>query len=486
MRILKNHPLLKIVNSYIIDSPQPSNISYLWNFGSLLGVCLVIQIITGVTLAMHYTPSVYEAFNSVEHIMRDVNNGWLVRYLHSNTASAFFFLVYLHIGRGLYYGSYKAPRTLTWAIGTIILVTMMATAFLGYVNGPIWFNIFFIFGLFFIYLFVYIIHEEIINNIRNETAPLAWPAVPASPKKIKIKKYLTHNKINLVGYKKAPLAWPAVPASPVRKYSTNYSVNSSIDVSEKLNEIIKELDLNPVYLYESLNLDKTRKQILKDTKGLSGIYMIINKITKDYYIGSASTNRFYARFSNHVIYFKGSKIVKLAIKKYSIENFSFLILELYPEIITKENNHELINLEDKYLKLLLPNYNILTEAGSSFGYKHTEIDRQKMKDIYSDVRRERIGSLNRGKSLSPEIIEKIREKALLRPPMSEEIKNKCITNTRPITLYNLNNTVFGEYYTILDAANAINCNVKTIRRALQTKKKLVKRKWIVKDLLNNF
>ncbi len=93
MRILKNHPLLKILNSYLIDSPQPSNLSYLWNFGSLLGLCLGIQIVTGVTLAMHYTPSVLEAFNSVEHIMRDVNNGWLVRYLHSNTASAFFFLV---------------------------------------------------------------------------------------------------------------------------------------------------------------------------------------------------------------------------------------------------------------------------------------------------------------------------------------------------------------------------------------------------------
>ena len=133
MRILKSHPILRMVNSYLIDSPQPSNLSYLWNFGSLLAFCLVIQIITGVTLAMHYNPSVLEAFNSVEHIMRDVNNGWLIRYLHSNTASAFFFLVYLHIGRGLYYGSYKSPRTLTWVIGTVILVTMMATAFLGYV-----------------------------------------------------------------------------------------------------------------------------------------------------------------------------------------------------------------------------------------------------------------------------------------------------------------------------------------------------------------
>ena len=133
MRIWKSHPLFSLVNGYLVDSPQPSNISYLWNFGSLLGFCLVIQIVTGVTLAMHYNPSVLEAFNSVEHIMRDVNNGWLIRYLHSNTASAFFFLVYLHVGRGLYYGSYKAPRTLVWAIGTIILVLMMATAFLGYV-----------------------------------------------------------------------------------------------------------------------------------------------------------------------------------------------------------------------------------------------------------------------------------------------------------------------------------------------------------------
>ena len=133
MRILKSHPLLKLVNSYLIDASQPSNISYAWNFGSLLLICLVIQIITGVTLAMHYSPSVAEAFNSIEHIMRDVNNGWLVRYLHSNTASAFFFLVYLHIGRGIYYGSYRAPRTLVWAIGTVILILMMATAFLGYV-----------------------------------------------------------------------------------------------------------------------------------------------------------------------------------------------------------------------------------------------------------------------------------------------------------------------------------------------------------------
>ncbi|YP_009252432.1 apocytochrome b (mitochondrion) [Hirsutella rhossiliensis] len=135
MRLLKSHPFLKLVNAYIIDHSQPTNISYLWNFGSLLGLCLGIQIITGVTLAMHYNPSIAEAFNSVEHIMRDVNNGWLIRYLHSNTASAFFFLVYLHIGRGFYYASYRAPRTLAWVIGAIILILMIGTGFLGFIWG---------------------------------------------------------------------------------------------------------------------------------------------------------------------------------------------------------------------------------------------------------------------------------------------------------------------------------------------------------------
>jgi ubiquinol-cytochrome c reductase cytochrome b subunit len=133
LRALKSYPFLKLGNSYVIDAPQPSNLNYAWNFGSLLAVCLIIQIVTGVTLAMHYNPSVLEAFNSVEHIMRDVNNGWFIRYLHANTASAFFFLVYLHIGRGIYYGSYRSPRILTWAIGTIMLILMMGIGFLGYV-----------------------------------------------------------------------------------------------------------------------------------------------------------------------------------------------------------------------------------------------------------------------------------------------------------------------------------------------------------------
>ena len=133
MRILKTHPILSIVNGMLVDLPAPSNLSYLWNFGSLLGLVLIIQLASGIFLAMHYTANVDLAFASVEHIMRDVNYGWFLRYLHANGASMFFIMVFMHIGRGLYYGSYTQPRHIVWGVGVVILIVMMATAFIGYV-----------------------------------------------------------------------------------------------------------------------------------------------------------------------------------------------------------------------------------------------------------------------------------------------------------------------------------------------------------------
>nr|ALP29941.1 cytochrome b [Strauchbufo raddei] len=127
----KTHPLMKIINNSFIDLPAPVNLSSLWNFGSLLGVCLVAQIATGLFLAMHYTADTSMAFSSVAHICRDVNNGWLLRNLHANGASFFFICIYLHIGRGMYYGSYLFKET--WNIGVILLFLVMATAFVGYV-----------------------------------------------------------------------------------------------------------------------------------------------------------------------------------------------------------------------------------------------------------------------------------------------------------------------------------------------------------------
>nr|ASY98466.1 cytochrome b [Hymenopus coronatus]UAM91019.1 cytochrome b [Hymenopus coronatus] len=127
----KIHPLIKISNNALVDLPTPSNISTWWNFGSLLGLCLGIQIMTGLFLAMHYSAHIDLAFSSVAHICRDVNYGWLLRTLHANGASMFFVCIYLHIGRGMYYGSYKFYYT--WMIGVVILFLVMATAFMGYV-----------------------------------------------------------------------------------------------------------------------------------------------------------------------------------------------------------------------------------------------------------------------------------------------------------------------------------------------------------------
>ena len=404
MRIFKTNVLLRFVNSYLVDSPQPANISYLWNFGSLLALCLGIQILTGCFLAMHYIPNVDLAFNSVEHIMRDVDNGYILRYTHANVASFFFIFVYAHIGRGLWYGSYRAPRILVWSIGGIIFILMIATGFLGYEHSPTWFN----------------------NN--------------------------------------------------------NYLILNSIVPSKIVDNFIKDKNLKPVYTFENLDSHETREKVCKEIKQISGIYMILNKITLDYYIGSASTNRMYSRFTKHLIYFTGSKIVKLAIKKYNLSNFAFLVLEIFPNIVTQKNNKQLLDLEDFYLKSLLPNYNILTEAGNSFGYKHTEITRINMIANYSLERRLEIGALNRGKTLSNETIEKMRNSALTRKPYtySEQGKLNLKKNSKPLLVYNLNGTLYGNYGSLTEAALSLNCSLKTINRCLKTEKKILKRQWILK------
>jgi len=130
---LLKQPISSTLNQHLIDYPTPSNLSYWWGFGSLAGICLVIQIVTGVFLAMHYTPHVDLAFNSVEHIMRDVEGGWLLRYMHANGASMFFIVVHLHIFRGLYHASYSSPREFVRCLGVVIFLLMIVTAFIGYV-----------------------------------------------------------------------------------------------------------------------------------------------------------------------------------------------------------------------------------------------------------------------------------------------------------------------------------------------------------------
>jgi group I intron endonuclease len=254
--------------------------------------------------------------------------------------------------------------------------------------------------------------------------------------------------------------------------------------SEQLTNFIAEKQLNPVFIYEDLSNSSVKNRVLNETRNLSGIYLILNKVTLDYYIGSASTGRFHARFSNHLFHFNGSKPVKNAVKKYGLSSFAFMVLELFPEIVNKENNKKLVDLEDFYLKSLLPNYNILTEAGSSFGYKHSEITRINMKTNYSEQRRMTIGNLNKGKIFSPDTIERMRQAALSRtkPTYSEQAIANLKKSSKAVLVYNLDYTVFGEFSSMIEASKSLGCDQKTIRRALQTPKKILRRRFFLKEI----
>jgi len=353
--------------------------------------------------------------------MRDVDYGWLLRMTHANMASFFFMAVYLHISRGLYYGSYRTPRIAVWVVGTLIFFLMMATGFLGKLHSPIWSK----------------------NSKMNNS-------------------YLLYNKnINDKLQK--------------RYYSTN---NVKSDLNYKRNStnsvivlnFIKDKKLNPVFIYENLHLEEIQKILIEVTKGLSGIYLILNKITLDYYIGSASTDRFSTRFKSHLNYKTGNKVVKRAVIKYDLSNFVFMILELFPEIVNKINNVNLLKLEDFYLKSLLPNYNIVTETGNTFGYKHTDATRLKMKSNYSQERRNKIGGLNKGKSFYKETIERIRQSALkrIKPIYSKEAILNMKKRSKPLLVLNLDGTIFGKYPSLTEATKFLYCSMKTIYRTLRT------------------
>ncbi|KAG2191218.1 hypothetical protein INT47_007958 [Mucor saturninus] len=368
MKLLKSHSLLSLANSYMIDSPQPSNLNYAWNFGSLLALCLVIQIVTGVTLAMHYTPNIDLAFISVEHIMRDVNYGWMIRYLHANTASFFFLFVYLHIGRGLYYGSYKAPRVLPWSIGVIILILMMATGFLGIL----------------------------------EICP----------------KWLDDEMEALL-------------------------MTSNFIVSPKLKSLLDEHKIKPCFVFEELNKEEVKENLRTETRKKAGIYGVFNLTTG-----------------------RGNKNIALDLQKYGIESFAFVILEYFPEEVTKRNNPDLMALETYWIQTYKPTYNILLEAGNSFGYTHSEEVKQKMIDTYSDERKERVSLINKGKTLSDSVKTLMQEKALSR---SDEVKNKYkLAFSKPVTLYNEDGSVYMKFGGVKLAAKHFGCDHKTINKFIKS------------------
>lgn len=280
----------------------------------------------------------------------------------------------------------------------------------------------------------------------------------------------------------------------VRRFSTfsrswnikpkEYDDNSAQQYSKDVIDFLKNNNLKPVYIYENLSEKSIQNKVLKDTRNIAGVYLILNKATLSCYVGSASTNKFNARLRKHLFNFSGSKIVKTAVRKYKIDNFAFMILQVFPEVVTKENNKKLLDLEDYYIKSLLPDYNIVTEAGNTFGYKHSEITRIKMVENFSLKRRLIIGDLNRSKSLSEEVKANMIAAALIckKPIYSKEGLDNMPKSSKPMIVYNLNKTVYGEYPSITAVAESLRCSVKTITRAMNTPKNTLKIRWIVKFL----
>jgi len=426
MKLLKKDPILSLANEMAIDSPQPSNINYLYNFGSLLVLVLVIQILTGVFLAMHYTPHIDYAFNSVEHIMRDVNYGWLVRYSHSNGASFFFICVYIHIARGLYYGSYTKPRVGLWTVGVIIYLLMTAIGFLGLI-GPKWFDL-------------------------GGVIPLE-PAI-----------------INLEGVGGLTLISPLTPPS---------KFNQRLDK-------LKLVNVEPlaIILYPTKYTWQTSQ--VTSLKNYGGYYWWYNISTDQDYIGSG-----FNIFKRLTDYWASSKLaghlpIYRSITKYGHSQFILVILEIAgPTKECKLNNQKFLERESYYIELFKTFgncINILDRAESSLGYKHSDVTKEHLSKIYTDERREMVRNLNKGglSSLHKENISTGKKAFWENDQRANELRAKYSEEYgKAIGLFEIDGSLYATYSSILKAANELNCDRKTIRKALTTGT-LFKNRWYIR------
>lgn len=408
MAIRKSNPFISLANSYVIDAPEPSNISYFWNFGSLLATCLIIQLATGIFLAMHYSSNLDLAFISVQHIMIDVNYGWLIRYAHANGAGFFFIFVYLHMARGIYYGSYRKPRIALWTIGVIIFLLMIITAFMGKHNSPKSFNN----------------YKINLNNKRNFSSS----------------SYLKEKKMH---------------------------VQDLTNPKEVLKDILGNVKFEKYW--ENIHQEDVKEEIRAELKQKSGIYFIVNKITHNLYVGSAIKNKLFSRFMNHLNYHIGSKIVARSVKKYGLSNFIYGIFEYVEPNNSKLGYQTLWELETSYITLLSPKYNILPEAGTSLGYKHNEESIAKMKTAFSEERKELLRIYQANREWSEKQRNRLRIVALNRTkahwPLDGRLKLSR-NNGQTIYLYNTDNKLLCQFYSKLKACNYLCCSQKTIQRSI--------------------
>ena len=454
MRLQHKLGPLKVLNQHLNTYPTPINLSYAYNFGSLAGIVLASQIVTGILLAMHYVGHVDLAFNSVVHLMNDVPSGMILRYAHANGASLFFIVVYIHILRGVYYSSGNQPREAVWITGVVILLVMVITAFIGYTyNSQKWnFND------------AFILYEIISNLFENIKIPT-----------------LEYNKDKLYG---SPvyncLKWAICFVTPP------ITLNSKGHIP---------IDITPESSYYNLHLVETQLQIQKETKQKAGVYMVVNNINRNFYVGSAISNRINTRFRSHCINLTGSnKPLTRAIRKYGIQNFSFHIIENFKGFVNKENlkdNHlKLLERETFFINSLKPIYNILIIAGSSLGLKHTKEARDKMRLNYSEERKNRIGNLNKGKSLSTEVKNKLKQKAYERyanKDFKEQFLHRykdTLFKSKPVILCNFFGDIISKYTSITQVSQTFSCDRKTVSKYLNSGKLFKKAGFLKSDDLN--
>lgn len=430
MAFRKSNLYLSLVNSYIIDSPQPSSINYWWNLGSLLGLCLVIQICTGIFLAMHYSSNIELAFSSVEHIMRDVQYGYLLRYMHANGASFFFLCLYIHIGKGLYYGSYRSPRIVLWTVGVIIFILTIAAAFLGYKN----------------------------NNSLTSYINIKINEYKNTPYLKQVRK--SWNRLNIINQKRN---------YQLLLYKNNYPITD-----KTLEEVLKELNIKLLYAWDNLEDNKVRSNIINTVKNKRGIYIIINKINNKFYIGS-SINKLYTRLCKHLLNLNGNKYLKNSVKLYGLNNFIYGIIEIKNNTFITINNdlnlkeiyEELAYLETLYILTLLPQYNILQEAYSSKGYKHTPITIQKIKDSFLKERRNMLANLLANRKWLEESKKKLIQ-SNINKFVSKEIREKLsISSNKTVKLYDLNNKFLCDFKNISKARHYLCTSEKLISYCLK-------------------
>ena len=528
MRRYQKVQVLKLLNQHLGVYPTPMNLNWNWSWGSLSGLLLASQIVTGILLAMHYGGHVDHAFASVQHLMVDVPSGVIIRYAHANGASLFFTVVYLHVLRGLYYSSGTQPREILWISGVIILLLMIITAFIGYCYSQKWiFNV-----LIEDYTFFLIRGSE--NQLTNWLAGWCqwWVHTGDHPKDYLLNYTGLREQLGKGVYKGergtplfpiphlSQLLWGATPhnqytigygelcpscsfeciglvnpkgidlnGSPIQCLGTGLGtpfdllLYSQIIVNSK--DGIK-LSITPVKSYDNVHLKDIQFNILRDNKQKSAIYLIYNKINGNSYIGSASSNRINVRFRNHCIHYTGgNKPLTRAIHKYGLDNFSFHILEYFNGFVKKENfnkNHiQLLELETSYFSKYKPIYNILTTAGSSIALKHTEETKHKMRSNYSDERRELIGNLNKGKGLSDStkklMSETINERfkdANYKAQFLLKIKHTLLPKKK-VFLYDPKGVLISEYESVNMVSQVFSRNRKTIRKYLDNPTKMFKK-----------